>query len=80
MPPHLSIQPLRKFRLQSFGFSTSEAGVRETRADEADARILGIDAVPCFIVNAKHAISGAQPPETFNRIFDLAGAEEGEKV
>jgi len=63
-------------------YLATEAGVEETRADEAHARVLGIDAVPCFIVNARHAISGAQPPETFTRIFDLAGAEgtEGEKV
>ncbi len=63
-------------------YLATEAGVRETHADAARARTLGIDAVPCFIVNARHAISGAQPPEAFNRIFDLAGAEEagGEKV
>jgi predicted DsbA family dithiol-disulfide isomerase len=63
-------------------YLATEADIAETRADEARARVLGIDAVPCFIVNARHAISGAQPPETFNRIFDLAGAEEagGEKV
>lgn len=59
-------------------YLATDAGVRETRADEAHARTLGIDAVPCFIVNARHAISGAQPPETFTRIFDLARAEVGE--
>ncbi len=59
-------------------FLATDADVAKTRADEARARTLGIDAVPCFIVNARHAISGAQPPEIFNRIFDLAGAEEAE--
>ena len=63
-------------------YLATDADARETRADLAGARTLGIDAVPCFIVNARHAISGAQPPETFNRIFDLARAEGGmsEKV
>ena len=63
-------------------YLAADVGVAETRADEARARTLGIDAVPCFVVNTRHAISGAQPPETFNRIFDLADAEEarGEKV
>lgn len=63
-------------------YLATDADVEETRADEAQARALGIDAVPCFIVDAKHAISGAQPPEAFNRIFDLADAEGGmgEKV
>jgi predicted DsbA family dithiol-disulfide isomerase len=63
-------------------YLASGAGARATRIDEAQARTLGIDAVPCFIVNARHAITGAQSPETFTRIFDLARAEaaRGEKV
>ncbi len=63
-------------------YLAADTDVAKTRADEAHARTLGIDAVPCFIVNATHAISGAQPPETFTKIFDLARAEEGmsEKV
>ncbi len=56
-------------------YLAADTGVDEIRADEAHGRTLGIDAVPCFIVNGRHAISGAQPPETFTRIFDLAGAE-----
>ena len=56
-------------------YLAADTGVDEIRADEAHGRTLGIDAVPYFIVNGRHAISGAQPPETFTRIFDLAGAE-----
>ena len=33
---------------------------------------LGISGVPCFIVDGGYAISGAQEPEFFFPLFDLA--------
>lgn len=46
-------------------------------AEDRGARRLGINAVPCFIVDGQYAVSGAQEPEFFLPIFDLArnGAE-----
>jgi predicted DsbA family dithiol-disulfide isomerase len=35
-------------------------------------RRLGINGVPCFIVNRKYAVSGAQPPSAFVEVFNLA--------
>jgi len=40
------------------------------------ARRLGINGVPCFIVNRRYAVSGAQPPEAFQQVFELAAQDE----
>ena len=47
----------------------------QIRAEDAFARQAGISGVPCFIVDHKFAISGAQPPAAFLEIFDLAKRE-----
>lgn len=41
-------------------------------AEDSQARRLGINAVPCFIFAEQYAISGAQEPEFFLPVFDLA--------
>jgi predicted DsbA family dithiol-disulfide isomerase len=43
----------------------------EIQADDAGARRLGINAVPCFIFAGQYAISGAQEPQFFFPVFDL---------
>jgi predicted DsbA family dithiol-disulfide isomerase len=43
----------------------------EIQADDAGARRLGINAVPCFIFAGQYAISGAQEPQFFLPVFDL---------
>jgi len=54
------------------------------RSDEDRAYILeqdeairrqGITGVPCYIIERKYAVSGAQPPEIFHQIFDLVHQE-----
>ena len=50
----------------------SEAGVDEVRAEDRRARRLGIHAVPCFVLERGYAISGAQEPEMFLPLFDIA--------
>lgn len=42
------------------------------------ARQAGITGVPCFVVDDKFAVSGAQSPEIFHQIFDLARQESEE--
>jgi len=49
--------------------STSERA--EVMVDDAGARRLGINAVPCFIFAGQYAISGAQEPAFFFPVFDL---------
>ncbi|MAL63199.1 MAG: disulfide bond formation protein DsbA, partial [Alphaproteobacteria bacterium] len=36
------------------------------------ARRLGVNGVPCFIINRKYAVSGTQSPEVIVQVFDLA--------
>jgi len=49
---------------------------QEVLAADLYARRLNINGVPCFIVNRKYAISGAQPPAAFLEVFNLAAKDE----
>jgi predicted DsbA family dithiol-disulfide isomerase len=42
------------------------------QAEDRFARQIGIQGVPCFIIDRKFAVSGAQPPDAFLEIFELA--------
>lgn len=46
--------------------------LQEARQDDSMARRLGIGGVPCFIFEGQYALSGAQEPEAFFPLFDLA--------
>jgi len=57
---------------------------RYLRGDEDRAHVVGLDeaarrngitGVPCFIVEDRYAVSGAQSPEIFHQIFDLVRQE-----
>jgi predicted DsbA family dithiol-disulfide isomerase len=50
------------------------------RAEDAQARAVGINGVPCFIFNGRHALPGAQSPEVFFQLFDLAREERKSPV
>jgi predicted DsbA family dithiol-disulfide isomerase len=39
------------------------------RADEREARSLGISGVPCFVFDRRVGVSGAQPPEALLRVL-----------
>lgn len=43
--------------------------------EDERARNLGVSGVPCFIVDRRYAVSGAQSPEVFRQIFDLVRFE-----
>ncbi len=53
-------------------YLSGEAGVEQTQAESQEAHRLGISGVPCFIFDGKYAVSGAQEPEVFTQVFDLA--------
>ncbi len=46
------------------------------RADEEEARTIGVQGVPFFVFNRKYAISGAQPPEVFTEALQKVWEEE----
>jgi predicted DsbA family dithiol-disulfide isomerase len=56
----------------SRSYLAGEAGANEVRAEDRRARQLGIHAVPCFVLERGYAISGAQDPEMFLSLFDVA--------
>ena len=57
------------------GYLAGDRDAEALRAEDAFARQVGITGVPCFIVDRKFAISGAQPPEAFIEIFEAARRE-----
>ena len=54
-----------------------DAFAGEVRADEADARRLGVTAVPTFVVDRRFGVSGAQPAEALLALLDKGWAERG---
>jgi predicted DsbA family dithiol-disulfide isomerase len=44
--------------------------------EDTMARRAGINGVPCFIFNGRYALSGAQEPEAFFQLFDLAREDQ----
>ncbi len=42
------------------------------RREDLGARRLGVTGVPCFIVDGRYAVSGAQAPEVFLRVIETA--------
>ena len=67
---------------ESVGFTdagaylTGDEGLEEVRAEDSLARRQGINGVPCFIFNYRFLLSGAQEPESFFQLFDLAREDE----
>lgn len=56
-------------------YLTSRVDINHIRAADTAARRMGIQAVPCFVFDRRYALSGAQEPESFYPMFDLAGSE-----
>jgi len=53
---------------------------REVRADENEARALGVNGVPFFLLGKRYGVSGAQPPEVLREALERAWGEVGETV
>jgi predicted DsbA family dithiol-disulfide isomerase len=61
-------------------FLASDEGTAAVRAEEAEARRLGIDSVPTFIINGRYSIPGAQPAEALaDSLRQIAAAGEAEQ-
>ncbi|MGH2317025.1 DsbA family oxidoreductase [Planococcus sp. SE5232] len=48
------------------------------RADEQEARRIGVNGVPFYLINKKYALTGAQPTELFVQALNQVIAEEEE--
>jgi len=55
---------------ETAAFLATDNGADDVQADNALAHSLGITGVPCFVIDDKYAISGAQAPEVFHRLFE----------
>lgn len=53
----------------------STEDVDRVRTEDATARRMGIQGVPCFIFNRKYAVSGAQEPEVLLQVMQRVKAE-----
>ena len=54
----------------------SDEDVERIRQEDTMARQMGIQGVPCFIINRQYAVSGAQDPEVFLKAFEQVLAAE----
>ena len=52
---------------------------REVRADEAEARAIGISGVPFFAFAGRYGVSGAQPVDVLQGVLEEAWAETPEE-
>ena len=59
-------------REESEEFLSGDLYRAEVSDEDRQARALGIDGVPCFIFNGRHALAGAQPPKALAEMLDLA--------
>jgi predicted DsbA family dithiol-disulfide isomerase len=56
----------------SMAFLNSGEGTEFVHAENLHAHRLGINGVPCFLIDGDQAIAGAQEPEVLERLIDLA--------
>lgn len=56
-------------------FLDSAAETDAVHAENLRAHRLGINGVPCFVIDGRHAIAGAQEPEVLERLLDVALVE-----
>ncbi|CAN0574513.1 unnamed protein product, partial [Laminaria digitata] len=63
-------------RDETLRFLQSDVDTETILAEDELARRLGVNGVPCFIVNRKYAVSGAQSPEVLVQVFDLANQDD----
>lgn len=61
---------------ETLDYLESDRDVETILAEDELARRLGVNGVPCFIVNRKYAVSGAQSPEVIAQVFDLANQDD----
>ncbi|MFI9270287.1 DsbA family oxidoreductase [Kitasatospora sp. NPDC052896] len=61
-------------------YLAGEEGAAEVRAQLAEARALGVSAVPTFVFEGRWAVQGGQETETFLRLLEQVAAETGATV
>jgi len=61
---------------ETLEYLESNEDVERVHKEDLVARQMGIQGVPCFIINRKYHISGAQDPEVFLKAFEQVMTDE----
>ncbi len=64
---------------QTQAFLAASEGAEFVHAENLHAHRLGINGVPCFLVDGEHAIAGAQESEVLERLVELAACTARER-
>jgi predicted DsbA family dithiol-disulfide isomerase len=56
-------------------FLASDRDAEAVHSENLRAHRLGINGVPCFVIDGTHAIAGAQEPEVIERLLDIAAID-----
>lgn len=59
-------------RAEAEAYLQGGGGLEAMREADVQARARGVNAVPCYVMGGSYALSGAQPPEVFLRMFEFA--------
>ena len=59
-------------RAEAEAYLRGDGGLEAMREADVQARACGVNAVPCYVMGGSYALSGAQPPEVFLRMFEFA--------
>jgi len=66
-------------RAATASFLAGPEGAEFVHAENLHAHRLGINGVPCFVIDGEHAIAGAQETEVLERLIDLASCTSRER-
>lgn len=62
----------------ALAYLQSEEDAVEVAQRDRHARSIGVNGVPCFIIDGRYAVSGAQDPEVFQQVFAVAIQESAQ--
>ena len=65
-------------RIETSKFLDAEDIFEDIGINNVRVRRLGVNGVPCFVLNGRYAIAGAQEAEVLERLLDISLAETGE--
>ena len=57
-----------------------DADRTELEAEEREARQMGVNGVPCFVIGGRHVVQGAQDSKTWSRIIAELGALDARRT
>jgi predicted DsbA family dithiol-disulfide isomerase len=67
-------------RADIMNYLAGDADRSQILAEDERARQQGVNGVPCYVIEDRYAVSGAQAPEVFLQIIDLVRQEEPESA